>query len=414
MNHARRLRLLGCALMALTVLIGLTVPAASEALKDYENRKKLARINADLEKWTTRLKALEQEMEDVSVFSQHARQWFLRMRRVEAKIKAAKSNDLATFDRSQQKSSLDKLYNERDRIMNMEGGASISGKSYSSLSQLRKDFITLGMHGKDLRAEYKKVGSRINALRDKRENLWDHIVDVTEADARELGKEIRSMRETLDFILTMLADPNVWVIEKINTNGAEGIPFIHEDDALWNKVTWYGEHVASEITDWEALGKVGPKPRFEAERLAAYLKHSRDQSNQAKSYIHENIVPNLKREIAARVARLEKMERELAAEELAGCWFLIMKSNKRPTIDVRKKDDVYYGSIADNTGLRHFERGHLLFTVSRENHRTFTGMENTFRKDGAAFSQPVRIDVDKGGSGLTYRSTSNYRMHRCQ
>jgi hypothetical protein len=404
-----------CALLALaTVAIGLAASAAEASNEQYRNREKLAKTNAELQKLTTQMKALETEMRSIQAFSKAARAWFLRMQRVEAEIKEAQRDDQSTFDRTHQQDTLDHLYQERDSIMRLDGGATISGRTYSSLAALQSAFTRKGERGKTLREEYRSLDAEINKLRDERERLWDSISETTKADADALREEIRDLRETLDFVLTMLGDPKVWIVGNVRRNETKGIPFVHEDDAIWEETRRYGKHVESEISEYEANRGMGQRPKFEAESLASYLKYRRDQSDQAKLRVNRNIVPEMKRTIEERVARLEKMEQALAAEELAGCWLIVMPSSKRPSIDVRKDGDVYRGYIADPTGLAHFQRGHQLFTVKRKTPTAFTGKEFTFKKDGTPVRQSVRIDVDKGGVGLTYRSNNNFRMHRCQ
>ncbi len=344
------------------------------------------------------------EIESLNRFSIEADVWVSRQNRLKTEIRKTEnklqSGDYNTFDSTQLKQKLRSLKQELSNVEALNGGAIIGGRQYFSLSTLNNALAENGKQVKELNIEYLNFSQQLNQLDQQRDKLSAGLENYARVRLPGNRNRLRMLQEDLDNFQGIINNPNIWCLPAFSTDMAP--PFISRRFVINLLTVRLVEMIATT-----------PGAKFNPGVFASELKKLRDQSNDIKKHMRNNLIPQVEKDIRATLQEIALA----ATVDITGCWVIFIGNAPYPRVEVRMDDSGEYRGIISNVGqLDFFSQGQTLFTVARSSQSSniFTGYEHSFDTSGNRTRTRLRLTTSADSDLMNYRADDVLTLRRCQ
>ena len=391
--------------MSLSLMFLMPIGSAADPVDPYQQSlQEIHRIDYKIEAASNSKRQARQSLDDISRFSQEARVWFIRMQKVKTRITEIENqlqgSGYGTFDTSQLKEELKDRRKERANLMQLNGGADISGTRFNSLAELQSAFFKKAREAMDLNNQYSENDTKLKSL-DAERDVWSLKLRTGSTERiNGLQKKLQGLKEDLEKNQNEVNDPETFYLAALDEHN---VTLVMTRDLAFAILA---ERYKIKIT--------ANNMPYDSNALASDMKFHREVSNAIRDQVRMDKIPRIQQEI-------EVLQKELRAEnkgqvQLEGCWMLLMEDGDNPTITVSMDGNgVYTGELTYLGRLKFFPKGHRLFSVSATNDRyLFSGTEFAYKANGHP-SRPnsLRIIIQPDGSMLSYQSDQQWSMRRC-
>jgi len=361
-----------------------------------DDQREIQLIDIRAERITLEKKSIRDALRNEILSDKKAEEWFDRFKFVNAQIRRAinKQGGYATFSKKEINKELQSLKQERANVLTLNGGVTIGGKHYSSMSQLQESYNI--EEKQRLNERYQKLDMKLAVLDKERDEL-----------SKDVERQLKSD--------TLLLD-----------NKKEEVRFLQElvdDDSLFFVKSYYGgtplyvtKKMIKDQIKQRYIEEVYQGKKFNARELESIYKQSYKQyleaSNRIKEHIKEKVIPGKQKEIADLQRKVADKPTHIT--DISGCWMIFKPGFKNIIVNIiRYNNDVYDAFITDPGDLKDLGHKHHLFRVEPKNNTVFVGKEYSTDARGNHTTTLLRLFINKRGDRMNYRSDDSLSMGRC-
>ena len=388
-------------LIILASLIFIPFPSLAQTQEQYE----IQQIDAQAESFAYEKKAARDGLRNLTIFATGAEAWFGKFDRVNANIRKAKqsSGEYATFNPSQLENALQQLNNERSQILNLNGGATVGGKFYTSMAQLKADYSN-NQERNNLYQRYTNASESLAGLYRQRDAVSSRLEEQEKNDLSWNKVKVQDLEADVSVLKNLAADSNLVCMVGFD-QVIDGAPPYMTKKML-------GTFVRDKYLD-DLISIPGKK--FNKQELKDQILNLLAQSYGIKEKIRNRIIPLKQQEIAE--LRRKIAEEENRSSDISGCWVLFISDHDYPVVNITKGSfDGIPGYVArvTNVGVMDYIRpNHVLFVVNRVNKSIFEGWEYATDANGNPTTVRLRLFLNQKGDRMDYRADDMLSMGRC-
>ena len=374
-------------------------------LAQTQDQYEIQQIDSQAEKFAYEKKAARDGLRDLTVFAKDAEVWFSKFEAVNASIRKVQQSGgkYATFSSSQLESALQQLHSERSQNLNLKGGATVGGKFYASMAQLKAAYAN-NQERNELYRRYTSASESLAQLDRQRDAASSRLEEQEKNDLSSNKMKVRDLEEDIVVIKKLATDPNLVCLVGFDQVLAGAPPYVTRK--------MYGSLVKEKYLH-ELLSTPGKK--FDKQELRQLLMAGLNLSDAVKQRIRTRVIPEREREIAE--LRREITEEENRSSDISGCWVIYLSDHDYPVLNITKGSyDGTPGYVArvTNAGVLDYIRpGHVLFVANRTNKSIFEGWEYSTDANGNATTVKLRLFLNKNGDRMDYRADDMLTMGRC-
>jgi len=331
--------------------------------------------------------------------------WFDQLSQIDTEIQKAQQykGKYATFGQASQQAALQQLTNDRQWILNLNGGVTINGYHYTSMNQLHSAYTQIPQQIKQLNEHYRDLSNNLAQMDNNRNIASSQLETFQRKDLDWHKVKAGELQEDLNTLGNLVNDPNLWCLAGFDVVVGGAPPYITRKMAI--KLISNRYSLELETT---------PGKKFNQQELAQRIITLRDQSSQFKKIIREQIIPQKQQELAG-------LQRKISAEiaeqdrsnDISGCWVIFLSQKNNPVINISRQGNGYSAVITNSGVLADLRPGHQLFSVTPVNRTTFEGFEYSTDAYGNATSTPLQLILGASGYRMDYRSDDILSLGRC-
>ena len=362
---------------------------------------KIQKIDISVGKIARERSSVTAALRNLTKFAKGAEIWFGRLDKVNAQIRNAQKSkgEYRTFSPSQLNDVLQQLKSERAGILQLNGGATIVGRHYTSIDQLKSAYANISREKDDFNKKWRSLSDALAILDKKRDAASSQLEQHERRDLSWNKINVRILEEEIKDIEDIVNDNKLWCMSGISA------------DVFGETVT---RRQAMHMIKIEYLKELETTPgkKFNSKELAKRFIAQRDESDRIKG--------DRRKILLAKQLELQEVHRRINAEEshsidISGCWVIFLADKDNPVVNITKSSVFGYVAHITRVGvLDHIGRGHLLFSVRPVNKIVFEGLEHGTDANGGETTSKLRLILSKDGGRMDYRSDDILTMGRCQ
>jgi len=384
---------------ALLMLAPMPTPAQTQAQFEIQQ------IDSKAERFAYEKKAARDGLRNLMVFAKDAEAWFGKFDSVNAKIRKAKQSKgkYSTFNPSQLNDALNQLHNERSRVLSLNGGANIGGKSYTSMAQLKAAYANTQARD-ELNKRYTSASENLTRLNRQRDAVSSRLEKQEKNDLSSNKLQLQDLEEDIIVIQDLANNPDLVCLVGFDQVVAGAPPYVTRK--------MYGSLVKEKYVR-DLINTPGKK--FNKQDLKQKLMTGLATSYSVKEQMRTREIPEKQRQAAE--LRRKIAEEEGRSSDISGCWVIFVSDHDHPVLNITKGSyDGIPGYVArvTNVGvIDHIRPNHVLFVVNRVNKSAFEGWEYATDARGNPTTVKLRLFLNKKGDRMNYRADDAFSMGRC-
>ena len=270
-------------ILLLLISFGLPIINTS-ALAQYNTKQiqeNIAQIDIAASKIAFQKQSVRNSLRQLEVAANNMESWFDQLSQINAEMQKVQQykGKYATLDQANQQAALQQLANDRQRILDLNGGVTIDGYNYTSVDQLKSAYARIPQEIKTANERYKKLSIELAKLDKNRNIASSQLESHQKADLEWHKLKARDIQEDLDTLDSLVNDPNLWCLAGFDVVVGGAPPYITRKMAI--KLISNKYSLELETT---------PGKKFNQKELAQRIINLRDQSSQFKQIIREQII----------------------------------------------------------------------------------------------------------------------------